>query len=195
MNGVTGTGQSTTIRTLEAKYPQWERLKSYTTRSPRPEEVAHPERCSYHFVTEEEFKKMIAADAFLEYAWVHQSAYYGTAKKTLNEALERSAVVLKEMEVLGYEQMKSLLPREDYMGIFLLPPDDLSLIIARITKAGERDLTVDEVQKRMESIEMQLEMSKMYDEFVVSEEGKMKEMIAKVEQIILSNAPKWDEES
>ena len=55
---------------------------SYTTRPPRGSEQSGKE---YFFVSRQEFKAMIEADEFLEYAEIDGN-FYGTARRFLREA-------------------------------------------------------------------------------------------------------------
>lgn len=43
----------------------------------------------YWFLTQEEFKQQIEEGAFVEWAYVHQSAYYGSRQKDLQDVLDQ----------------------------------------------------------------------------------------------------------
>lgn len=64
--GPSGTGKSTLLKALFAKYPgEFGFSVSHTTRSPRAGEVDGRE---YNFVTKDEFMSRVANDEFLEWA-------------------------------------------------------------------------------------------------------------------------------
>lgn len=64
--GPSGTGKSTLLKALFAKYPgEFGFSVSHTTRNPRAGEENGRE---YHFVTRDEFKQRVANDEFLEWA-------------------------------------------------------------------------------------------------------------------------------
>ena len=74
-----GSGKSTLVNELRKYQDGLQFSVSYTTRAPRGSEVDGRE---YHFITRDEFKRMVAAGEFLEYAEVFGN-YYGTARRSL----------------------------------------------------------------------------------------------------------------
>ena len=94
---------------------------STTTRSPRPGEMNGRE---YHFVDVDEFRAMIKAGEFLEWAEVHGN-FYGTSKKWIADQLAAGADVLLEIDWQGAQQVRKLFPQA--IGIFILPPSQLEL--------------------------------------------------------------------
>ena len=76
VSGFSGAGKGTLMKELLKKYDQYALSISATTRQPRPGERDGVE---YFFKTSEEFRKMIAEDAFIEYAR-YVDNYYGTPR-------------------------------------------------------------------------------------------------------------------
>jgi guanylate kinase len=89
---------------------------SHTTRQPRQGEL---DGRDYHFVDHATFLGMIEADAFLEWAKVHDN-YYGTSRQEVFPRLEKGIDVLLDIDVQGAEQVVSRVPEAH--GIFVLPP-------------------------------------------------------------------------
>jgi len=89
---------------------------SAKTRAPRPGEVDGRE---YRFMSEEEFDRLIAEDAFLEYASMfgHRS---GTLRAPVEEARDAGHDVLLEIDVQGAELVREREP--DAVLVFLTPP-------------------------------------------------------------------------
>ena len=81
LSGVAGAGKDTIKKELIKRMENVESLPSYTSRPMRPGDV---EGGTYHFVTREEFEKMLSDGDFYEYD-VHHNQYYGTSKKLLNK--------------------------------------------------------------------------------------------------------------
>lgn len=94
---------------------------SHTTRQPRQGEL---DGRDYHFVDHATFLGMIEADAFLEWAKVHDN-YYGTSRQEVFPRLEKGIDVLLDIDVQGAEQVVSRVPEAH--GIFVLPPGYESL--------------------------------------------------------------------
>lgn len=89
---------------------------SHTTRKPRQGEVNGKD---YHFVDHATFLGMIEADAFLEWAKVHDN-YYGTSRGEVFPRLEEGIDVLLDIDVQGAEQVATRCPEAH--SIFVLPP-------------------------------------------------------------------------
>src|SRR5699024_10322310 len=79
---------------------------SYTTRQPRPGER---DGMDYHFVSQSEFERMIAAQAFLEHAWVFDR-YYGTARAATEQLLGAGSAVVLDIDWQGARQVRSRVP-------------------------------------------------------------------------------------
>ena len=74
-----GTGKSSLVKAWREADPQLELSVSHTTRAPRGQEIDGRE---YHFVSHEEFDRLVAADAFVEWAQVHGNRY-GTSRQEI----------------------------------------------------------------------------------------------------------------
>src|SRR5258706_1560681 len=112
-----GSGKSTLVNELFKMVRNLDFTISYTTRPPRGSEQNGKE---YFFVSRAEFEAMIAADEFLEHATVFGN-YYGTARRFLREAENRSNDLLLDIDVQGASKIKEKIP--DAVSIFILPPD------------------------------------------------------------------------
>ena len=77
-----GAGKTTLTRRLLEEFKDLEFSVSDTTRPPRPGEV---EGRDYHFVSADEFQKMIDRREFAEHADVHSNRY-GTAQAPVEAA-------------------------------------------------------------------------------------------------------------
>ncbi|MGP4123278.1 MAG: guanylate kinase [Sodalis sp. (in: enterobacteria)] len=94
---------------------------SHTTRGMRPDE-AHGQH--YFFVPVAEFKRMIAEDAFLEYAQVFGN-YYGTSRENIEQILVSGVDVFLDIDWQGAQQIRSKMPNA--RSIFILPPSKKEL--------------------------------------------------------------------
>jgi guanylate kinase len=94
---------------------------SYTTRPMRANE-AHGR--DYYFVSRAEFERMAAAGEFLEHAQVFDYRY-GTARRTVEEALAEGRDLILEIDWQGARQVRRAIP--DCVSIFVLPPSRAEL--------------------------------------------------------------------
>ncbi|MBM9502196.1 guanylate kinase [Leptospira sp. 201903071] len=119
LSSVAGGGKSTLIQKLRQKHPEILFSISCTTRAPRP---GDKDGVTYHFLSREEFEKGIAESAFLEYAIVHDQ-YYGTPIKFIEDAFQKGASVIMDIDVQGAKIIQEKMP-ERIVTIFILPPNE-----------------------------------------------------------------------
>ena len=160
-----GAGKSTLVAKLLAEVPDLVFSISYTTRKPRGNERNGVE---YFFVTEPVFEKMIAEGQFVEYAQVFDH-YYGTARHTLEAALEPGKDLLLDIDTEGASQVKTKLP--DAVSIFIMPPSFEALH----ERLKRRQLDNEEtIQKRLRwASEIEVHRFKSYDYVVINEDLKL----------------------
>ncbi len=111
-----GAGKTTLVQALIRNNPEQRFSISYTTRGQRSNEANGRD---YHFVTVEEFKKLIREDALLEYAEVFDN-YYGTSRAQVEEHLANGDSVILEIDWQGAQQVRKRMP--EAVTIFILPP-------------------------------------------------------------------------
>ena len=113
---------------------------SHTTREKRPVEENGR---NYHFVSVDEFRGMVAENAFLEHAEVFGNLY-GTSKAWVEERLASGWDVILEIDWQGANQVQKLMPAA--VSIFILPPS-LDSLRDRLTHRGQDNPEV--IEKRM----------------------------------------------
>ncbi|MFM8843942.1 MAG: guanylate kinase [Actinomycetota bacterium] len=128
LSGPGGVGKSTIVSELK-KRDHFYFSVSATTRTPRDGEQ---DGVAYHFVSKEEFQRMINANIFLEWA-DFAGARYGTPRQPVVKALEEGKDVLLEIEIEGARQVKEAMP--EALMVFLKPPS-MSELESRITGRG-----------------------------------------------------------
>lgn len=142
-----GAGKSSLVKALLELDSQVYRSISHTTRAPRGQEKHGRE---YYFASREDFEKMIAGNAFVEWANVHGNMY-GTAKRAIEERLAKGADIVLEIDYQGALQIKESFPHA--VLIFILPPswDELR---ARLENRGEDAPEVIELRLKNAAEEM-----------------------------------------
>ena len=106
---------------------------SATTRAPRPGEI---DGHHYHFLSDEEFSRRVAAGEFLEWATVHGRNRYGTLRAPVEKALAAGTPALLEIDLQGARQVKRNLPEARL--VFLEPPSWEELV-ERLRGRGTED--------------------------------------------------------
>ncbi len=111
-----GAGKSSIVNAALARDPGIALSISFTSRAARPGE-RHAEH--YHFVSTDEFQRMIDAGDFYEHALVHGD-WKGTARQSVEPQLAQGRDVLLEIDWQGARQVRQMLP--DSVSVFILPP-------------------------------------------------------------------------
>src|SRR5437868_7134915 len=123
VSGPSGAGKTTLInRVREQLEPLGLKLYfsvSHTTRSARAGEV-HGE--NYYFCADPEFRRMIDAGEFLEWAHVHEQLY-GTSKTEVVSRLKRGEDVILDIDYQGAKQIADDVDFKDKsLSVFIFPP-------------------------------------------------------------------------
>ncbi len=116
LSAPSGAGKTSLCRELFKTFPDMKESVSYTTRAPRAGEV---EGEAYHFVSGDVFDRMIADDAFAEWAEVHGNKY-GTALLTLEEARKNGVDLVLDIDCQGALKLKEQFDGGVY--VFIMPP-------------------------------------------------------------------------
>ena len=156
-----GAGKSSLSRRLIAEHARLELSVSCTTRAPRPGETDGVE---YHFVTPERFEELVAQDAFLEWADVHDHRY-GTLRAPVMAALEAGRDVVFDIDWQGGRQITAR-AREDVVLVFILPP---SLAALRERLQGRAQDAADVIERRLTRAAGEIAHYDEYDYVIVND--------------------------
>ncbi len=162
VSGPSGSGKSTLVQRLLA-LPETMHSISCTTRPPRATESTG--KC-YHFVSEDEFERMVAQDEFLEYARVFGKHHYGTPRKWLDEARQKKLDLVLEIDVQGAAQVKKKLP--EAVALFIVPPSRAELE-RRLRERGQ-DSEEDIARRLKRARDEIMVFSEYYDYCVVNDD-------------------------
>ena len=155
-----GAGKSSLVRALQELDSHVQPSVSHTTRTPRGQEKHGRE---YFFVSEPEFDAMVLADAFVEWAHVHQHRY-GTSKKAIAERMEQGADVILEIDFQGAIQIKQAFANA--VCIFILPPSWEELR-ARLERRGEDSAQTIDI--RMKNAAVEVAQAGKFDFVIINE--------------------------
>ena len=137
ISAASGVGKSSLARALVETSERIVLSVSHTTREIGENEVNGRD---YHFVTEHEFKRMIEAGEFLEYAKVYDN-YYGTSREAVVRELESGNNVILEIDWQGAQQVETRFP--SVIKIFVLPPSIEALRNRLMSRGRDSDSTIE----------------------------------------------------
>jgi guanylate kinase len=141
ITGPSGVGKGTLIASLRQRHPEIGLSVSATTRPPRPGEE---DGVAYHFLSEREFDRRLAAGEFLEHA-SYAGHRYGTLRTEVERRTWGGGSVVLEIEVQGARQIRAAMPAA--VAIFIAPPS-IEALRERLLGRGQDDAA--EVERRLE---------------------------------------------
>lgn len=149
-----GAGKTTLVNLLRAEFPAFQYSVSCTTRAPRGEEK---DGVAYHFLSDEEFLRRVAAGEFLEHAVVH-GYRYGTLRAAIEGPMADGRSVLLDIDVAGAAQVREIvrgLPpdaplKRAFLDVFIDVPS-LEELRRRLEKRGED--APDVIERRLRNAE------------------------------------------
>jgi guanylate kinase len=155
-----GAGKSSLVKALMELDARIRPSISHTTRAPRGQEKDGRE---YFFVTHETFENMVAQDAFVEWANVHNHKY-GTSRKAVEEKIAEGVDVILEIDFQGAVQIKHIF--SNAIGIFILPPSWEELR-SRLERRAED--SADTIEVRLKNAQTEVEHVNSFDFVIINE--------------------------
>jgi guanylate kinase len=132
---------------------------SATTRRMRPGER---DGVHYHFLSEPEFARRVAAGDFLEHV-VYAGNSYGTLRSEIDRILAEGDAPIVEIELAGARAVRDTIPGA--VSIFIMPPS-LDELVARLERRATD--TAGEIAQRVRTSRVELEAMNEFDHRVVN---------------------------
>jgi guanylate kinase len=173
ITGPSGVGKGTLIRGLMERLGDLELSVSATTRAAR---AGERDGVDYHFLSREEFDRLLAAGEFVEHA-DYAGNRYGTLRVELEQRLRAGRPVVLEIEVQGARQLREAMP--EALQVFIAPPS-LDSLRARLTGRGTDD--VEEVERRLRVAEGELAAQPEFGHVVVND--RLEEALDQLAEIV-----------
>jgi len=138
LSSPSGAGKTTLVKMLSKK-DNYEISISHTTRQPRLNEENNKD---YYFVNEDEFKRLINNQEFLEYAKVFNN-FYGTTRTPVIDRLNKGKNVLFDIDWQGADQIKNKKLDYKLITFFILPPSK-EVLFERLSNRDMKDKLIAE---------------------------------------------------
>ena len=170
-----GAGKSTVVGHLLKTFPFLEFSISATSRSPRGSEKDGVE---YYFFSEQQFRDLIARDAFVEYEEVYPGSFYGTLRSEVERIWAKGHVILFDIDVKGGVNLKRIFG-DNALSVFVRPPSVEELrrrLVGRGTDSPEA------IEKRVAKAREELEYESRFDR--VLENDRLEKTLAEAEDIV-----------
>lgn len=176
VTAASGTGKTSLVKQLIATTNDLAVSISHSSRTARPGEI---DGQHYHFVSRDEFAKMIKNGEFLEHAEVFDN-FYGTSEKSVDYMLANGLDVILEIDWQGALQVQKIRP--DAVMIFILPPDRQSLR-QRLSNRGQDSQEV--IERRLNGSVHEMSQYLNFDYVVINDNFDV--ALAELKAIIIAN--------
>ena len=161
LSSPSGAGKTTLVNLL-TKLDNFEISISHTTRKPRPNEI--PDK-DYYFVTEDNFKRLIKNEEFLEYAKVFDN-FYGSTRTPIIDKLNKGKNVLFDIDWQGADQIRNKNLDYKLITFFILPPSR-KVLFERLSNRDMKDKLI--AEERMKQFSRDVLHWINYDYVVINE--------------------------
>ncbi len=161
LSGPSGAGKSTLLNKVINDIGECYFSISTTT---RPMRNGEENGVHYHFVSEEEFKKDIEDEMFLEHAYVHGN-YYGTSIKPVKKALRAGKLVIFDIDVQGNTVVNNRLG-DITTSVFISPPT-LSTLKERLEERNTDEQEV--IDRRIKMAKREIQRIAEYDYLIIND--------------------------
>lgn len=171
-----GAGKSTVVNHLLGLHPEFEFSVSATSRAPRGEERNGVE---YWFIAPDEFRRLIAEDAFVEHEEVYHDKFYGTLKSEVNRIWSKGHVIIFDVDVKGGFNLKEYFG-EKALSILICPP---SMEVLRSRLEGRGTDSREAVEERLAKAQSELDFAAgKFDVTIVND--VLEETFSKAESVV-----------
>tara|TARA_B100001063_G_scaffold48822_1_gene42737 strand:+ start:894 stop:1526 length:633 start_codon:yes stop_codon:yes gene_type:complete len=162
LSSPSGAGKTTLVKLLSKEKKYFVSI-SHTTRKPRSNEKNGKD---YFFVSDEEFKRLIKNDEFLEYAKVFDN-FYGSTRTPVIQNLEKSKNVIFDIDWQGADQIKNKNLDYKLITFFLLPPSK-KILFERLSNRDMKDKLI--ATERMKKFERDVLHWINYDYVIINDD-------------------------
>ena len=177
LSGPSGVGKDYILNTIKAQ-PIAANLAFIVTNTTRPIRKGEIRDAHYHFVTPDEFQRMIAAGELLEYAQVYGN-WYGVSKESVRTELAAGKDVIIKFDIQGAQAIKHAIPQA--VLVFLSPPS-LSELAARLSRRNTESPT--DLARRLKTAEDEMTTVPDFDYVVVNQTDQADRAITTLKAII-----------
>ncbi|MGM0619433.1 MAG: guanylate kinase [Bacteroidota bacterium] len=158
-----GAGKTTIVKHLLQQNLELEFSVSATSRQPRPGEIHGKD---YYFIPENEFRKKIDNNEFLEWEEVYTGIFYGTLKSEVERIRNAGKSVIFDVDVVGGSNIKKFYGNEA-LAVFVKPPSVEELKNRLVNRSTESE---EKIKMRVAKAEKELEFVNLFDVIIVNDD-------------------------
>lgn len=175
LSGPSGVGKDAVLARMRGLGRPFHYVVTATT---RPKRATEKNGGDYHFLSREEFQRMLDEQQFLEWAVVYGN-YYGVPKDEIALALSKGVDVIVKVDVQGASTIKKILPQAVF--IFLMPPamEELENRLRNRLSESSTDLAL-----RLKKAKEETNSLPLFDYAITSHQDQLDEVVFQIDAII-----------
>lgn len=157
-----GSGKTTIVRHLLARYPQ---LAFSVSAATRPQRVHEQDGVDYYFISKEAFQQHIQSGDFAEWEEVYADNFYGTLRSEIERIWADGKVVIFDIDVQGAMRLKRKYGGQA-LTVFVKPPSR-EILLERLRSRGTEDPAA--LERRIAKAEHELAFENKFDIVLVND--------------------------
>ena len=158
-----GCGKTTIIKELMQYFDCFDFSISATSRQPRGSEE---DGRDYYFLSQDEFRRRVAAGVFFEWEEVYAGTCYGTLKSEVDRIWQSGKVIVFDVDVNGGRNIKHYFG-VDALSIFVMPPS-IEVLEQRLRSRGTD--SEEAIVKRLARSAEELKQAPQFDVTIVNDD-------------------------
>lgn len=159
-----GSGKTSLVRHLIEKIPDLGFSISACTRDKRGRHEVHGK--DYYFLSQEEFKKKIDENAFIEWEEVYEGNFYGTLKEEIQRIWDSGKAVIFDVDVKGGLALKKYFG-DQALAIFVKVPS-LEVLASRLSDRGTE--SEESLSRRLYKAQFEAKFEPQFDVTIVNDD-------------------------
>jgi guanylate kinase len=175
ISGPSAVGKDAVVQCLLEDTESFAFVVTVNTRPPRPGERPGVD---YHFVTREQFQRMVANGEMLEYAPVYDD-FKGVPKGGVRQALATGKDVVLRLDVQGAATIRRLCP--EALLIFIAPEDESVLLERMRSRPGDKP---ESQEMRLAAVQQEMRCVEAFDYVVPNRTGQLERTVDAIRAII-----------
>jgi guanylate kinase len=177
ISGPSGVGKDAILHRMRESKSPFEYITTMTTRHQRATER---HMVDYHFVSVDEFQKLLKNGGLLEHARVYGN-WYGVPKEPVKIALAKGKDVILKVDVQGAANIKKIIPGAVF--IFIAPPslEELSNRLRHRLTETDNDLSL-----RLKTAKDEMDQICKFDYVVINHCNEIDAAIENIRSIVIA---------
>ena len=171
-----GSGKTTIVQHLLRSFPQLGFSISACTRDRRGRNEVHGK--DYYFLSQDEFRRKIKEDAFVEWEEVYEGNYYGTLKEEVQRIWDEGRHVIFDVDVKGALNLKKYFG-DKALAIFVKVPS-LDVLQSRLNDRGTE--SPESLSRRLYKAEFEMGFADKFDVVLLNDD--LKRAVAEAEHLV-----------